>query len=352
VEADAEARGLEEVAGSLREERVGDLWRLSQVTIRPVAKAAKRALYLLKLRGVEVGEGPLTLVQPLGIEASPQREPRPEPSEQEPCMLTPIDGFGDRALWIPLKRKVGYYVSQSLLSDITGVQVCDGTEMSRRQLHQFFEGLKDGAGPVPIEVPLDRALALLAEAVTLGPLAPGARAATRLISDAGPPREDLAAAASAPAKAGPDEAALLVEGPELFGEPELRSYVPPEEALRSLGARLDEIAVSPLLVDERQRTDQRRHAVDRLVEATFTPEARGRYARRLFELADYFTATHRPVPAGRAAATARHLAGTAPILSNPFARALFARLIREPASASEHEEPLVASATSRIVPPR
>jgi hypothetical protein len=171
-----------------------------------------------------------------------------------------------------------------------------------------------------------------------------------LLAGEAPPGESLAAPPSAQAVPGPEELARLAEGPELFAEPELRSYVPPEDALRELGTRLDEISVSSLVVDERQRAEQRRHAVDRLVEATFTPEARGRYSRRLFELSDYFAATARPEAAARAAATARHLGGTAPILDNPFARQLFARLVREPAPTGE-EPPRPPPRDPRLILP-
>jgi hypothetical protein len=323
--ADPQVGDLEQVAEALREERVGDLWQLARAPAKPVAKAARRALYLLKLRGFEVGEGPLALVS---------EPPAPAPTESapaaEPCFATPIDGFGDRALWIPLKRRLGFFVSQSVLSDVAGVRVCEGTEMSRRQMRQFFAGLREGGGIAPVEIERARALALLAEAVALDPGAAGAGPATRLIADAGGPGEGPAAARSATAPPGADERARLAQSSDLFAEPELRSYVPPEEALRALGARLEEIAVSAIVVDERQRAEQRRHAVDRLVESTFTPEVRGRYSRRLFELADYFASTDRPAAAERASAAARHLAGDAPILSNPFARELFARLVREP----------------------
>jgi hypothetical protein len=344
METDRQVGGLDEVAEALRQEQVDELWRLARAPVKAVAKAARRALYVLKLRGVEVGGGPLALVREPLAPVSPEHVAGT--ADREPCLVTPIDGFGDRALWIPIKRKLGFFVSQSVLSDVGGVRACEGTEMSRRQLRQFFAGLREGEGVAPVEVPRSRALALLAEAVALAPEAQGARAATRLIADAHEPTQGLAAPSSAAADRGPDEPARLAEASELFAEPELRSYVPPEEALRALGARLDEISVSSLVVDERQRAEQRRHAVDRLVEATFTPEVRARYSRRLFELADYFAATDRPPAAARAAATARHLGGSAPILTNPFARELFSRLIREPAPAHD------ASAQSPPVEPR
>jgi hypothetical protein len=349
VEDDSQASGLEQVAEALLRERVLDLHRLARAPARPVAKAARRALYLLRLRGLEVGEGPIE--QSSGAAPGKSAERPPAALEREPCLMTPIDGFGDRALWIPTKRKIGFSVTQILLSDVSGVLSVEETEMSRRQLRQFYARLREreDAAPAtaPIEVPRARAQALLAEAVALAPQAQGAAAAKRILSEGGEGDEALPQAAAATVL--PGEAAALAGGPELFSEPELRSYVPSEEALRALGARLDEIAVSALLVDERQRAEQRRHAVDRLVETTFTLEARGRYARRLFELADHFAATGRAPQSDRAAATARHLAGPEPILTNPFARAFFARLVREPESS---ESPKPSEPSSRIIAPR
>lgn len=293
------------------------LWALSSHPIREVGKAARRSLHLLRSRGVEVGEPPAAPVAHLAVQ---------KPQEvSEPCRTTPVDGFGDRALWIPLKRAQGFDLFELILSDERGMVEAHRVEVSRKQLRAHFASLPQGGVGV-YEIPPERAAGLVAQALALGGDPRAVTEARQLLERLGGGDPAQAASISAVAAPAPDDAARLAEAGSLFDEPEARTFVPAEELLREVAAKLDEIDVSPLLLDERQKTDRRQHVLDQAVESYFTSERRARFARRLFELSDLWSAEGRSGAAARAAATARHLAGSGAILENAFARRMFHRV--------------------------
>jgi hypothetical protein len=154
---------------------------------------------------------------------------------------------------------------------------------------------------------------------------------------------------SASAAPAGDDRERLAESALLFDETELRTFVPPERLLRELALKLDEIDVSPLLLDGRQKSERRQHVLDQAVESYFTRERRARYARRLFELCDLWTSRGRSEPAARASAVARHLVGAGPILEDPFSRRMFDRIFAAP-SAAPAPEPEKPASGSLILP--
>ncbi len=304
------------------------LWALSGHPAREIGKAARRALHLLRARGVEVGERPAAPAAPVTLAKTEEAS--------EACRTTPVDGFGDRALWIPLKRMQGFELWELILSDERGVVEAHRVEVSRKQLRAHFASLPQGGVGI-YELPLERAAGFLAEAITLGGEPRALTEARQLLDRLGGGDQAKAIPTSAAAAPPADEALRLAESAQLFDEPEARTFVPAEELLRELAAKLDEIDVSPLLLDERQKTERRQHVLDQAVEGYFTPERRARYARRLFELSDLWASEAREVLAARAAATARHLAGPGPILESPFARRMFHRVFGPPPAAPPPE---------------
>ncbi|MHB1843695.1 MAG: hypothetical protein ACYCWW_02520 [Deltaproteobacteria bacterium] len=297
------------------------LWALAGHPERAVVKAAKRGLHLLRSRGVAVGE-------PERPAAPPSRAAEPE--ELPPCHATAIDGFGDRALFVPMKRAKGVELWQLILSDERGLVEIEPIELSRRQLRAFFGAQSSEGALAAREVSRERAAALIAEAVALAPDAPLTPRAKALLERLGGGEPKAAQPSSASALPLPDERARLLESSALFEEPELASFVPPEDELRSLAQKLDEIQVSPLLLDERQRAERFEHAIAQAVVTYFSPARRGRLARRLFELSDRWLADGRLPAAERAQAAARQLVAAGDILENPFARRLFARIFPPP----------------------
>jgi hypothetical protein len=308
------------------------LWALSGHPTREVGKAARRALHLLRSRGVAVGERPEAPRSKVAL--SP---PQPGDEASEPCRTTTADGFGDRALWIPLKRLQGFELWELVLSDELGVREVHRAELSRKQLRAHFASLPKGGMGIYV-LPRPRAAGLLAEAIALGGAPRELTEARGLLDRLGGGNPATAVPDSAVVGAPGDDPERLAESAQLFDEPELRTFVPPEQLLRELALKLDEIEVSPLLLDGRQKADRRQHVLDQAVESHFTPVRRARYARRLFELCDLWTAEEKPMPAARAAAVARHLVGAAPILEDPFARRMFQRIFAKPPAATQGSE--------------
>jgi hypothetical protein len=319
------------------------LWALAKHPAREVGKAARRALHLLRSRGVDVGE------QPAAAPAARTNAPGPEEAT-EPCRTTAVDGFGDRALWIPLKRVQGFDLWELILSDELGIREVHRVELSRKQLRGHFESLPKG-GMGAYVVARSRAAGLLAEALALGGGPRESSEARELLGRLGAEGSSQVAPvlAEAPVGSPAEEAQRLSESAALFDEPELRTFVPPETLLRELAVKLDEIEVSPLLLDERQKSDRRQNVLDQAVESYFTPERRARYARRLLERSDLWAAEDRADLAGRAAAVARHLAGSGAILENPFARRMFQRIFSRLPEV-EKPEPEKPAASALIVP--
>jgi len=127
----------------------------------------------------------------------------------------------------------------------------------------------------------------------------------------------------------------------------VRGWLAGEEALQALAQKLDEVAVSSLYLDERQRAEAGTRAVAQAVAAHFDGPPRAVWAGRLFSLAEHLDRAGDAAHARLAAATARALrGGTAPELI-PFARLLVEKAF--PPSAAPTRPP--PQPGSLIVPP-
>ncbi len=316
------------VAQAVERRRPDVLWALAAHADRAVAKAAKRGLHLLRSRGVDVEEPARA--------PTPRHAPVDSESPEPPCYATAVDGFGDRALFLPLRRSQGLALWQAVLSDEIGVRELAPLDVSRKQLRAFMASLpQEGASSVR-EISREMAAALLAEAISLAPETPRAVDAREILGRLGGGDPSLARPRAAQSPPLENERARLAESASLFDEPELASYVPAEDALRALAVKLDEVLVSPLLLDERQKAERWERTVEQAATDYFTPERRARYARRLFEMSDRFAEDGRREAAERAQAAARQLQGVGELLENPFARRLFSRVFA-PAPARERE---------------
>jgi hypothetical protein len=120
---------------------------------------------------------------------------------------------------------------------------------------------------------------------------------------------------------------LAVNGATLHDEPEIAQWLPPIDALRELALKAQEIAVSPLYIDETQRAQQLRQTIQTLAEAFFTEPMRKLYARRLWHMADQFDRGGRSGAATLARAEARRLFHGAPGLFSPFGLKLFEKVL-------------------------
>ncbi len=283
---------------------------------KDVAKEAKRALHLLRSRGVVVPEPPRAAPPPPAAPAEPPLQ----------AYATALDGHGERAVWLPrnLPGK-GIEIAQAVVSDERGLLELQVGLLGRKEWRAFVKGLLERGAEMGVgEIDRGEAHALIASArarnevtgqrvpegadLWLGPLGPA------------PPLPEPAA--RLPALSAEAERAALEASGALHELPLLRSWLADEETLRRVAARLDEIEVSPLYLDERQRAEQLVRTVADAVDAYFDPARRALLSTRLLSVAEHLERRGDPASARAAAAAARALAAGTPAREIPFARLL------------------------------
>jgi hypothetical protein len=300
---------------------------------RDVAKEAKRGLHVLRARGVEVPELPRAVPPP----------PPPAPEPELPCYASAIDGQGERAVW--LGRSVtgkGIEVAQAILSDVKGLVSLQVGILGRKEYRAFAAGLVDRGGVLGVaEVPRETAHALVAEGRCLAEssgraLPEGAALWLSRLGEA-PPVPDPAA------RFGPlapeEERSAVAASARLHQLPLLRGWLADEDVLRAAAARLDEIAASPLYLDDRQRAEQAQRVLGEVVTGYFDAARRALWARRLWVTAAHLADCGDEASASTAAATARALAAGADPLEVPFARMLFEKALQAPPPPPAGAEP-------------
>ncbi len=309
---------------------------------KDVAKEGKRALYLLKTRGVPVPD--------LKRQPPPPAAPAPEPSL--PCYASIQDGFGERAVWIGRHAPgKGVEVGQAVISDQKGIVSLQLGLLGRKEYRVFGRDLLSRGDAMGLdEIDLERAKGLVAAGRKLNeasgtPLPDGADAWLARLGPATPPPDP--AQRFSPLPEGEEQAAVDVSG-ELHDLPLVRPWLADEDALRTLAHKLDEIGVSRLYVDERQRSEATLGALADAIEQHFDAARRALWASRLFTLADHLERTGDLARARVAAAVARALPTSAPAARIPFARLLFEKAF--PAVAPRAEVPAPPSG-ALIVPP-
>jgi hypothetical protein len=296
--------------------RVDVLAALAAHATKEVAKDAKRALHILKTRGVSVPE-------PTRPAAAP---PPPAPEAPLPAYATAVDARGERAVWMP--RAIpgkGIEIAQAVLSDERGIIELQMGVVGRKEWRALAKGLLDKGAAMGLgEVDHARATSLVKAARELND-----RSGQRVPERADPWLAQLGAAAPLPDPAGafpplpPDEEQqALADSGKLHELPLLAPWLADEEFLREVAAKLDEIAVSPLYVDELQRAAQMRSTVSDAVSRYFDPPRRARLAARLFSVAEHLASRGDEAHARLAAAAGRALGGDAPAAAIPFARLL------------------------------
>lgn len=288
---------------------------------KEVAKEAKRALHLLRSRGVAVPE-------------VPRQAPAPPPAAAEPetpCYASSVDGQGERAVW--LARTVagkGVELAQAILSDEQGLVSLQVGLLGRKEYRAFAQDLLARGGSLGVaEIPRALGHSLVDDARQLTqaadrPLPEGAAAWLAKLGPAQPLPDPALRFAPLPE---PEERALVAASGRLHDLPLLRGWLAEEAPLRALAARLDEIAASPIVLDEKQRQEQVDRSVDAAIQAYFDTAQRSRWARRLLRVAGHLADAGDAESAQGAAATARALAAGQPAPEIPFARMLLEKAL-------------------------
>ncbi len=283
---------------------------------REIAKEARRGLHLLRSRGVATPEP---------VRAPPRPSPELEDPEL-PCFASAVDGRGERIVWIARSAPGrGVEVGQAVVSDVLGLLDLQSRLLGRKEFRAFVRDLAEKGSTMAIaEVEPGMARSLVAQARGLNessgrPLPDGADAWLARLGPAAPPDDPRARFPPLPEE---EERAALDGSGVLHELPVLRGWLADEEMLRDLARRLDEIAVSPLYLDERQRAEQAARTVAGAAEAWLDEPRRHRLAARLFATAAHLEALGEPAHARTAAAAARAVAAGVPARRIPFARLL------------------------------
>jgi len=311
---------------------------------KEVGKAAKRGLHLLRIRGVAVPEPPRP--------GPPQAAPAPADPPLSAYAST-VDGQGDRAVWLP--RAVpgkGIEVGQAVVSDVRGLVELQVALLGRKEWRSFSRGiLERGATMGVAEIDREAAKALVAEARARndrsGQRPPdGADLWLQHLGPAGPVPD---VAERFPPLAPDEEAAAVAASGMLHDLPLLRGWLPEEEFLRDVARRLDEIGVSPLYVDERQRLEQMARTVADASERYFDEPRRRLVAGRLLSAAEHLDRSGDAAHAPAAAAAGRALAAGTPVSAIPFARLLVEKAFPPEPSVPPAAEP---AGSGLVIAPR
>jgi hypothetical protein len=315
---------------------------------KEVAKEAKRGLHLMKSRGVAVPEPPRPPVP-----AAPAAAPEPP----LPAYATAVDGRGERAVWtarsVPGK---GVEIAQAVLSDERGIVELQVGVLGRKEWRALSRSLVEKGAAMGLgEIDRPRAVALVAAARATNDRSghPVPARADPWLAQQGAAERLPDPAAAFPALPADEERAALAASGELHDLPLLATWLADEDYLREVATRLDEIAVSPLYVDETQRAAQMAHTVAEAVERYLDARRRPLLAGRLFSIAAHLLDRGDGEHARTAAAAARAIAAGAPARDVPFARLLVEKAFPgappegagRPAEAPAADSPL-------IVPPR
>jgi hypothetical protein len=323
--------------------RVDLLGALAGHAEKDVGKEAKRCLHVLKTRGVSVPEP----ARP------PAPAPAPVPAEAPLAALASrIDGHGERAVWLP--RAVpgrGIEVGQAVLSDERGLLSLQVGVVGRKEWRVFARGIMERGESVGVaEVARERVHAWVAEArrrnEQTGQRVPDG--ADLWLNGLGPAPAPPVPGAAAPVLEGDAEREALAASGALHELSMFRSWFADEDFLRRLAAKLDEVQVSPLYLDERQRSAQLDRSIAAGLEEYLDPTRRSLLSARLLSAADALAEAGDAAAAGQAAAAARALAAGTPGADIPFARLLVEKAFtnrgpagQQPVTEPSPESPLI-----------
>ena len=252
----------------------------------PMRKAARRALNVLRARGVALPEPPAAT----SAGARPALGVVEEPGAPQATFVPP-DANGMTFFSITQRLAGGRYrVADVVVREGLGVMHASSGRLAGKQIRRWKGRVESRLGAAPVEVPLEWARHRVAEAlkqnVKSGQVLPlgldGCQALFTPVPAAAPahPLDELEQALDGA------EVRKAADGSgALHNEPELRSWLPDrpalDELLRQVGAKLGPAGGSDQKVVDQVLSEELDGATDRF----FTPEVRGALADRMRDAA-------------------------------------------------------------------
>jgi len=308
----------------------GDAVRLQKLgdgADKALGKRARKALHLLRTRGVAAPKAEKREFRPHG----------PYAPAEEPSLASMIDGRGERIVWLVREVDRGYDVFEAQLSDTRGILGFTTAHAPRKDWRAHIGRVLADSRMAVGRVSERHARALIEEGyrrtLAAGRVPPEEFARARLGMGHFDPEEHHPALDVAPPYEVPEVRGRLAS---LHTLPEIRTWIPPEEALPALDLEVGNIVTSKLIVDPAGRQEQLLAAVARVADTMLTPEYRALLAARLYETALLL--------AGRGQLEEARLTTTAAALTlddkvtasdNPFVTRLYDKVVKVPESEPE-----------------
>lgn len=298
------------------------LQRLGDGADKALGKRARKALHLLRTRGVEVPKAPPRQYRPEG----------PYKPSEEPSLASMIDGNGERVVWLVRPVDDGYDIFEAQLSDTRGILGFTAAHAPRKQWRQHAARVTGNPRMSVARVSERHARQLIEDGyrrtLAAGRVPPEEFARARLGMGHFEPEERHPSLELAPPLP-LDEARGRLAG--LHELPELRTWIPPESSLPALDLEVGNIVTSKLVVDPAQRREQLAAAIVKVANEALTPELRALIAGRLRETA-YLLAQRGQPEEARLCSTAAELTLDEAVAAadNPFVLRLFDKVVRAP----------------------
>lgn len=298
------------------------LQRLGDGADKALAKRARKALHVLRTRGVAAPKPEKREFRPHG----------PFAPAEELSLASMIDGRGERIVWLVRGADKGLDIFEAQLSDTRGILGFTTANAPRKDWRAHAARVVADERMAVARVSERHARQLIEDGyrrtLAAGRVPPEEFARARLGMGHYEPEERHPALDAAPPY---DVAEVRGKLATLHALPELRTWIPPEESLPALDLEVGNILTSKLIVDPAQRKEQLAAAVEKVATAALTPEYRALLAARLYETALLLAARDKRDEARLATtAAALTLDERVAALDNPFVIRLFDKVVKAP----------------------
>lgn len=282
-------------------------------------KALKRALHVLKTRGVSISEDLLPLEQP----GSPVTSETPALVAH----ISPVYEHGNRYVILEGPRDIlEGNLLLARLSDEDGLRECHPLALKRKQREELWDHFRGQGFTEWAAAPPGYAVRLLEEALALTPDGEPSREAylplrENLWRQVGPLQDIPPVEARLPSLSPEEQRDLLGKSPDLAVSNLFYSWIPRSEEIAPWVDKLQEIEASPLVLTEQQQHRRYEGVAEEAAAALFPEEARPRWGRRLLEMAYFLDLSDRGGEARIAQAAGEDLlSGERSVLTgeNPF----------------------------------
>jgi hypothetical protein len=271
-------------------------------------KALKRALHLLKTRGV-----------PVPAELLPREEPRlgQVRTAAVKALVTPILGNGDSyVILIGPKEILGGNFLVALLNDVTGLLETHLLNLKGSREKELWEHYRQHGLEEWFPVPGPYAVRLLEAAHARETAKAPAKSTYAGLREKiwrawGRPDEAQDPEQALPPPDPAERSRLLEQSRQLAAHPLFHTWLPALEEITPWLEKLQEVQQSPLVLSEPQKLQRFEALYDEATQALFPPDSRPLWRRRLLAMAYYLSLSSRSEEARIAQAAAADLGETA-----------------------------------------